>query len=188
MKFTRKLAGLMTAALMLWGASAIARDWGKFPGYELRVKLIGGAQYEPLYAEIPKWEAATGAKVEILSRKNHFELDREIKQDIAASTIDYCLASNHTSFAPQYGDIYVNLRDVLSKQTLDGFVQLTLSHSTVDGNLVQQSQQTQDLMQLFMVLGTFFTFFAAIVCSYFIRLSRADIDNARRRIDASTTV
>ena len=30
-----------------------------------------------------------------------------------------------------------NLRDVLSKQTLDGFVQLTLSHSTVDGNLVQ---------------------------------------------------
>ncbi len=26
----------------------------------------------------------TGATVEILSRKNHFELDREIKQDIAA--------------------------------------------------------------------------------------------------------
>ena len=137
MKFTRKLAGLMTAAMMLAGSSAIAQDWGKFPGYELRVKLIGGAQYEPLYAEIPKWEQATGGKVEILSRKNHFELDREIKQDIAASTIDYCLASNHTSFAPQYGDIYVNLRDVLSKQTLDGFVQLTLSHSTVDENLVQ---------------------------------------------------
>ena len=42
-------------------------------------------------------------------------------------------------------------------------------------------------MQLFMVLGTFFTF-AAIACSYFIRLSRADVDNARRRIEASTTV
>ena len=66
---------------------------------------------------------------------------------------------------------------------------MVLLHFTdFDGNLVQQSQQTQDLMQLFMVLGTFFTFFAAIVCSYFIRLSRADIDTARRRIDESTTV
>ena len=43
-------------------------------------------------------------------------------------------------------------------------------------------------MQLFMVLGTFFTFFAAIVCSYFIKLSRADIDDVRKRLDARVMV
>ena len=87
------------AALMATSAVAQEMDYGNFDGYVLRVKLIGGAQYEPLYAEIPKWEAMTGATVDVLSRKNHFELDREIKQDIAAGTLDWCVGSNHTSFA-----------------------------------------------------------------------------------------
>ncbi len=133
----RVLAAAVFGMATLAVTAASAADYGSFPNYTLRVKLIGGAQYEPLYQEIPKWEAATGAKVEILSRKNHFELDREIKQDIAASTIDYCLASNHTSFAAQYGDIYIDLREVLPGETLDGFVPLTLEHSTVGGRLVQ---------------------------------------------------
>ncbi|MFV0358639.1 MAG: sugar ABC transporter substrate-binding protein, partial [Tropicimonas sp.] len=94
---TTMLAG--AAILALCAGGALAQD--DFEGYTLRVKLIGGAQYEPLYATISEWEAATGAKVEILSRKNHFELDREIKQDIAAGTLDWCVGSNHTSFAPQ---------------------------------------------------------------------------------------
>ena len=42
-------------------------------------KLIGGQQYEPLYERIGEWEKLTGAKVNILSKKNHFELDKEIK-------------------------------------------------------------------------------------------------------------
>ena len=66
---------------------------------------------------------------------------------------------------------------------------MVLLHFTgFDGNLVQQTQQTQELMKLFMVLGIFFTFFAAIVCSYFIKLSRADIDDVRKRLDARVMV
>ena len=74
--------GVATALAALLATSAVAQemDYGNFDGYVLRVKLIGGAQYEPLYAEIPKWEEMTGATVDVLSRKNHFELDREIKQ------------------------------------------------------------------------------------------------------------
>jgi multiple sugar transport system substrate-binding protein len=75
--------------------------------------------------------------VDIISRKNHFELDREMKQDIAAGNINYCVASNHTSFAPQYGDIYRDLREIIPKDVLAGFVQLVLEHSTVNGRLVQ---------------------------------------------------
>lgn len=131
------LAAAAGAAMALAVAPAVAVDYGKFDGYTLRVKLIGGAQYEPLYAEIEKWEQMTGAKVDILSRKNHFELDREIKQDIAANTLEWCVGSNHTSFAPQYGGIYQDLNDVVDRSVLSEFQPLALKNSTVNGRLVQ---------------------------------------------------
>lgn len=126
--------GIASGLLGLGGFAASAAE---FDGYTLRVKLIGGAQYEPLYARIPEWEAATGARVEILSRKNHFELDREIKQDIASGTINWCVGSNHTSFAPQYGTIYIDLNKVIDPAVLAEFVPNALAASTVDGRLVQ---------------------------------------------------
>lgn len=136
MKRTR-LTPLLTIALAPLALASMPATAGDFDGYTLRVKLIGGAQYEPLYAEIEKWETETGAKVEILSRKNHFELDREIKQDIAADTLDWCVGSNHTSFAPQYGTIYRDLNELLDESVLVGFDTLAIKNSTVDGQLVQ---------------------------------------------------
>ncbi|MBO6726858.1 MAG: extracellular solute-binding protein [Rhizobiaceae bacterium] len=132
-----RLKSLTCAALLPLLMSSTAALASEFDGYTLRVKLIGGAQYEPLYAEIPKWEEMTGAKVEVLSRKNHFELDREIKQDIAAGTLDWCVGSNHTSFAPQYGDIYVDLNGVIAGDVLGKFDELAIKNSTVGGKLVQ---------------------------------------------------
>lgn len=145
---------MATAIVPMLAAGAAAQDYGRFDGYTLRVKLIGGAQYEPLYAEIGKWEEMTGASVEILSRKNHFELDREIKQDIAAGTLDWCVGSNHTSFAPQYGNIYADLREVIDAETLAAFVPLVLDHSTVDGRLVQLPRHS-DVSNLFYIKSLF---------------------------------
>lgn len=132
-----RILAMGVAVAAIAAGTASAQDWGSFPGYTLRVKLIGGAQYEPLYATIAEWEAATGAKVEILSRKNHFELDREIKQDIAAGTLDWCVGSNHTSFAPQYGNIYRDLNAVLDASVIAEFDALAIQNSTVGGRLVQ---------------------------------------------------
>ncbi len=145
---TARTLTLGVAIAALTAGLASAQDYGSFPGYTLRVKLIGGAQYEPLYATIAEWEAATGAKVEILSRKNHFELDREIKQDIAAGTLDWCVGSNHTSFAPQYGDIYMDLNEIVPGDVRAGFTPLLLEHSTVDGRLVQLPRHS-DVSNLF---------------------------------------
>ena len=39
---------LATMALSAAAVAAQAQDYGNFDGYTLRVKLIGGAQYEPL--------------------------------------------------------------------------------------------------------------------------------------------
>ena len=143
-------AYLATALVPFLAGPLAAQDYGSFEGETLRVKLIGGAQYEPLYAEIDKWEEMTGATVEILSRKNHFELDREIKQDIAAGTLDWCVGSNHTSFAPQYGNIYVDLREHIDEEVLSQFVQRVLGHSTVGGRLVQLPRHS-DISNLYYI-------------------------------------
>lgn len=145
--------GVAMPALMA-GMAAAEYDYGNHEGTVLRVKLIGGAQYEPLYAEIGKWEEMTGATVEILSRKNHFELDREIKQDIAAGTLNWCVGSNHTSFAPQYGTIYADLNDLIDAEVLAEFTPLLLEHSTVGGRLVQLPRHS-DVSNLFYIKSLF---------------------------------
>jgi hypothetical protein len=52
---------VLGTALVAVGGTAWRTDetWGRtFAGYTLRVKLIGGTQYEKLYTRIPEWEAA----------------------------------------------------------------------------------------------------------------------------------
>ncbi|HEY8576060.1 MAG TPA: sugar ABC transporter substrate-binding protein [Devosia sp.] len=143
---TRFLARALLASCALTAvigsAGAQEFDYGKFDGYTLKVKLIGGTQYEKLYTRIPEWEALTGAKVEIVSSKNHFDLDREIKQDIATGQITWCVGSNHTSFAPQYGDLYIDLAQVIPGEELAKYVPGTLQSAMVDGRLVQLPRVT----------------------------------------------
>lgn len=135
---------LASCAFITLGAGALAQefDYGSFEGYTLRVKLIGGTQYERLYTRIPEWEEMTGATVEIVSSKNHFDLDREIKQDIATGQISWCVGSNHTSFAPQYGDLYIDLKEYIPAEELAKYVPATLAASEVDGRLVQLPRVT----------------------------------------------
>ena len=142
-KFLAKaLLASVALATLAGGAAAQNFDYGSFPGYTLKVKLIGGTQYEKLYTRIPEWEALTGAKVEIVSSKNHFDLDREIKQDIASGQIAWCVGSNHTSFAPQYGDLYIDLTAMIPAEELAKYVPGTLKASMVDGRLVQLPRVT----------------------------------------------
>ncbi|MCI2400908.1 sugar ABC transporter substrate-binding protein [Aliiroseovarius subalbicans] len=142
--------GLATTVAIVLSGAASAQDYGSFEDYTLRVKLIGGAQYEPLYTLIPEWEAATGAKVEILSRKSHFELDREMKQDIAAGNIDYCVFSNHTNFAPQYDVMTQPLDGLIDADTIAAFSPLVISHATVSGDLFSLPRHS-DVSNMFYV-------------------------------------
>ena len=130
------LAVIAAAVTLAVAAPAKADDYGKFPGYTLKVKLIGGNQYDPLYTRIHDWEAITGAKVEVLSSKNGFDLDKELKADIAAGAVNWCAGWDHTSFMAQYGDLYANLFDLVPKAVLDSYVQRTLQSAVVDGKLM----------------------------------------------------
>lgn len=138
------------ALICAWVGGAVAADLpGKFDGVTIDAKLIGGQQYEALYARIADWEAATGAKVNVLSKKNHFELDKEIKSDIATGNITWCVGSNHSSFAPQYPDIYTDLGALLPKEEIDAFVQANIGASTLDGKLVMLPRAQFDVSALY---------------------------------------
>lgn len=147
----KHLGGAAAGALALaFAAGASGQDLpGKFEGVTIDAKLIGGQQYEALYARIPEWEAATGAKVNVISKKNHFDLDKEIKSDIASGSITWCVASNHSSFAPQYPDIYTDLAALLPQAEIDAFVPANIKASTLDGKLVMLPRAQFDVSALY---------------------------------------
>ncbi|MCM2400649.1 sugar ABC transporter substrate-binding protein [Rhizobium sp. S153] len=145
------LTGVAAGAILCaWAGAVFAADLpGKFDGVTIDAKLIGGQQYEALYARIAEWEKATGAKVNVISKKNHFELDKEIKSDIATGNISWCVGSNHSSFAPQYPDIYTDLSALLPKEEIDAFVPANIKASTLDGKLVMLPRAQFDVSALY---------------------------------------
>ncbi|MDZ7602990.1 MAG: sugar ABC transporter substrate-binding protein [Hoeflea sp.] len=145
------LAGVSAGVVALVvGGSALAQDMpGSFTGVTIDAKLIGGQQYESLYSRIGEWEQATGAKVNVISKKNHFELDKEIKSDIAVGTITWCVGSNHSSFAPQYPGIYADLAALLPKDEIDAFVDANIGASTMGGKLVMLPRAQFDVSALY---------------------------------------
>lgn len=145
------LTGVAAGAIICaWAGAVFAADLpGKFDGVTIDAKLIGGQQYEALYARIAEWEKATGAKVNVISKKNHFELDKEIKSDIATGNISWCVGSNHSSFAPQYPDIYTDLSALLPREEIDAFVPANIKASTLDGKLVMLPRAQFDVSALY---------------------------------------
>ena len=142
-------ASVLALSVALSGAGMAAGLPGSFPGVTIDAKLIGGKQYEPLYARIAEWEKLTGAKVNILSKKNHFELDKEFKSDIAANTVNWCVGSNHTSFAPQYPSLYTDMSKLIPKEEIDKFVAANIKASTVAGKVVMLPRAQFDVSALY---------------------------------------
>ncbi|QPC94387.1 sugar ABC transporter substrate-binding protein [Mesorhizobium sp. INR15] len=148
----RLLSGVSAGALALaFGAgAALAGDLpGKFEGVTIDVKLIGGQQYEKLYERIPEWEKLTGAKVNILTKKNGFDIDKELKSDIASGSTNWCVGWNHSSFAPQYTGLYTDLSKLLPKSEIDAFVPSTIKSATIDGKLEMLPRAQFDVSALY---------------------------------------
>jgi len=140
-------AGVIT--LVLAGGALAADLPGKFDGVTVDAKLIGGQQYEALYGRIAEWEKATGAKVNVISKKSHFELDKEIKSDMASGSTSWCVGSNHSSFAPIYEGLYTDLTPLLPKEEIDAFVPANISASTIGGKLVMLPRAQFDVSALY---------------------------------------
>ena len=142
------LAG--TAVLAVFATQTYAAELpGTFKDVTINAKLIGGQQYEALYSRIAEWEKATGAKVNILSKKNHFELDKEIKSDIASGSVNWCVGSNHSSFAPQYPTLYADLTTLIPQEEIAKFVPAVIGASTLNNKLVMLPRAQFDVSALY---------------------------------------
>lgn len=132
------------SALTSTGVSA-----AEFDGITLDAKLIGGQQYEALYARVAEWEAETGAKVNVISKKNHFELDKEFKSDLAAGSLGWCVGSNHSSFASQYPSLYTDLTPFLTPEFIGEYVESNIAASKIDDKLVMLPRAQFDVSALY---------------------------------------
>lgn len=146
----KSVLGTSVATVLLMTASAYSAElMGDFKGVTIEAKLIGGQQYEKLYGRIADWEAKTGAKVNIISKKSHFEIDKEIKSDMAAGTTNWCVGSNHSSFAAQYDGLYVDLTNMIPADELAAFVPANISASTIKGELLMLPRAQFDVSAMY---------------------------------------
>ncbi len=146
----KRLAASSSLALVIGlGLTSAALADGEYAGVTIDAKLIGGQQYEALYARIPEWEAKTGAKVNIVSQKNHFELDKEYKSDMAAGAITWCVGSNHSSFAPQYPTLFTDLTPLVPADQVAGYVGANIAAATIGGRLVMLPRAQFDVSALY---------------------------------------
>jgi len=127
---------VVSLCCMLITSLAWAGEGERFDGVTLRAAFIGGGDYERLYEEaIPKFEEATGARVDIVFRAHHFDLDKKLKVDYAADAIDYDVFSSHTSFYSQYIDFTEPLDEYFTEEELEDFLPMVLNFCRRDGSL-----------------------------------------------------
>ncbi len=131
----KKILSLILAAFLCLLITACSPQNAPSTGITLRCALIGYGDYERLYDEIPKFEAQTGIDVEIIYMDNHFELDKKLKKDFEAGTVDYDVISDHSSFYSQYTDYLEPLNDYFTSDELADFIPRLLNSVKKNGNI-----------------------------------------------------
>lgn len=104
-------------------------------GITIKMANIGGQPYEAMYDSIKVFQEATGAKVEIVFLGDGFQIDRYLKTNYAAGTVDFDVAWNHTSFMAQYTDFVEPLQNWFTPEELAVFSPAIIQAATIDGNL-----------------------------------------------------
>lgn len=134
---------LMISLLVVFGALASAQDAEAgyagldqdLAGVTIKMLTIGGGQYEAMYQSLPVFEEATGAKVEIVTLLDGFEIDKKLITDYATGAADYDVAWNHTSFMARYKGFVEPLNNYFSAEELAAFSPSIIEAATIDGEL-----------------------------------------------------
>jgi multiple sugar transport system substrate-binding protein len=146
LKMRKKISLLLVLVLALSLTAGVittnAQDEAQYAGLDmdlsgvtLRMATIGGQPYEAMYESLEVFEAETGANVEIVFLGDGFEIDRYLKTNYAAGTVDFDVAWNHTSFMTQYVNFVEPLNAYFSEEELAPFSAAIISSATIDGNL-----------------------------------------------------
>lgn len=127
----------MIAGFTITGYQKAAAAGKSLEGITIRAAFIGGANYGEMYKAITKFEEETGAKVEIVFKGDGFQIDKKLKIDFAAGTVDYDVTWNHSSFFTQYieSDGIIPLEDYWTEEELSDFIPMILDSGKKDGHL-----------------------------------------------------
>ena len=102
---------------------------------KLRVLLVGGPMYDPLYSRLSDFEEREGVSVEVVATLPHPELNDRMKEEFGSGSASYDLISTHAKYAPSQAQWLSPLDEDLDEQDLQHFSHLTLELARIDGNL-----------------------------------------------------
>src|SRR5215210_3794850 len=104
-------------------------------GSKLRVLLVGGPMYDPLYSRLSGFEEQEDVTVEVVASLPHPELNDRVKEEFGSGEASYDLISTHIKYAPSQTQWLSPLDEDLDEGTLQHFSPLTLELARIDGSL-----------------------------------------------------
>ena len=102
---------------------------------QLRVLLVGGPMYDPLYARLSDFEQTAGWHVQVAGTLPHPALNARIASEFGMGAAAYDLISTHTKYAPSQRQWLTPLDQDLTHDELAAFHPRTLELARIDGAL-----------------------------------------------------
>ncbi|MCA1717386.1 MAG: extracellular solute-binding protein [Actinobacteria bacterium] len=104
-------------------------------GSKLRVLLVGGPMYDPLYSRLSDFEEQEGITVEVAASLPHPELNDRVEEEFSSEEASYDLISTHVKYAPSQAQWLSPLDEDLDEGDLQHFSPLTLELARIDDSL-----------------------------------------------------
>lgn len=98
----------------------------------LKILLVGGPMYDPLYERIGEFEESEGMSVEVVVAPTHPDLNERIEEEFSSGRASYDLISTHTKYAPSQRQWLTTLDEALDDSELEHFTQRTLELARID--------------------------------------------------------
>lgn len=101
----------------------------------LRILLVGGPMYDPLYSRLRQFEEDAGVEVEAVVVPSHPELNERIEEEFGSGTAAYDVISTHAKYAPSQRQWLTPLDGELDASELEAFAPQPLELARIEGDL-----------------------------------------------------
>jgi multiple sugar transport system substrate-binding protein len=103
----------------------------------VRVALVGGPMYDPLYAVLPAFERESGLRVEIVAQLPHPELNAFVRTALSSGGASLDLISTHTKYAPSQAQWLMPLDSEIPGDLVDDLLPRAAELSRIEDQLFQ---------------------------------------------------
>ncbi len=103
--------------------------------YTLRILLVGGPMYDPLYTRLRDFEEREDVRIEPVVASTHPDLNERIEEEFGSGMASYDLISTHAKYAPSQRQWLTPLDEDLKASDLKHFMPRTLELTRIDGLL-----------------------------------------------------